>query len=477
MALQHPTVLGPGGLAMPYAQYSPISPMPSGSGSNIQPQHPPQGVQLSAWASQQRDRYFALEGEARSLTGIESKLAEQDSIVQQFTRVKQRADAHVRDMQGVMDQARKKLSQQEDKFFMKVFQKNKHEQKLDQKARAIESAERQLVEAQAEATEAGRTLAPAAAELERLRAMAARRGQIVAEQEQVLHVSSAPAPAPPARLGAPQRAEARWQNLFAGFAAGDERENAVEGQVGQLAGLHNQIAAALRDQEIGLQHVAHAAELMTDMLKTLRSAAFSNTMDMFSDGLLGMVAGMQTNAALGKVRQQGRQAQACLAQARRYSPFMPMVRDTSNMGWGNLNNFVNVVFDNIFGDIMQAAIINEQTGHIKRALQDVSYNLAWQQQFVGNIRRDLAANSQQLEAARKQLVQERIRLISMMTSPAGPGPAASMRGAPMHAQGPSAPLYPSAPSPYASAGVSRASFPRAPSAKQPPPQHDYNPFR
>mmetsp|Transcript_46232 Transcript_46232/g.75433 ORF Transcript_46232/g.75433 Transcript_46232/m.75433 type:complete len:412 (+) Transcript_46232:173-1408(+) len=394
--VQEPTMLY-GQQALNYAAYAPQERLsPRATAPPIQQPPPPHmpSVGVNAWALNQKDTYHALDQELRSYPpNFDTVLAQQEDVTGQLLRAKERADKELQLQKNVLAQAEEKfakaqhqLDKAEHSHIRKFFVGKSAEKKVEKREAAKSTALQRFEAAAGNAEASDAAYQPAAVELNRVRGLASRRAQIVAQQQAILKA------------------------LFEGFAAGDDRENAAESQVQLFQSLAPQVEMALSDQTKALQYVTKAVECIEAMYETLRSAMFSNTVDLFTDGFVGALAGLQTNAMMRQASEYGKQSAEYIQRAVQYSPYMPISK-RPQAGWGEFMNFANILFDNPFQDLIQAGIISKQMQKLRAPYQEAVNSMAWQQAFVDNIRRDRDSNRRNLDAARTQLINERVRLI------------------------------------------------------------------
>mmetsp|Transcript_19435 Transcript_19435/g.33406 ORF Transcript_19435/g.33406 Transcript_19435/m.33406 type:complete len:388 (+) Transcript_19435:85-1248(+) len=382
MAVPEPTRLF-GELALDYQHYQGFTPVQVPA--QPPPVQRPANISFNDWAASQKDIYFQLEEEAHHIAGSSSKLAEHNDIVEHLARAKERADKDVKTLRAAEKEAEHKLEKAKESK-KKIFAPGKYKKKLEARTKALEDIQGELKVAQQTAAQADSQLQPALQEKARLEALAKREYEIRGHQEAILNA------------------------MFEGL-AGDDAENQAEQAVKFFYSMAGPIEQAMADQKAALQYVSKAAECMERMLGLMKRAQASNTVDVFSDGLIGMMAGANTNAALAEANHMGKEAQALIQHAHKYSPYMPSARKV-NTGFGALGGFCNIVFDNAFMDIMQGAMIAKQMEQVKQAYSEAMYSAKWQQQFVKNIIADREQNARNLHAARQRLLSERMRLIN-----------------------------------------------------------------
>lgn len=213
-------------------------------------------------------------------------------------------------------------------------------------------------------------------------------------------------------LQAVQKRRAAILHLIFDGPSGTSEENDLENKRNywQQSLIHLKKSAA--DSEKALALLTSALNHLTYAARALRNAQLSNTVDLFTDGGIGLIAGAGSQINLQKASKLAQQAREKVNAALALNPALPVAK-YAKVKNGFLNVFVDIALDNIVADAVTRYKIEKAVKSVKAATADVQRSVQVQQEVVGRVKADFAnanyhfvAVEGELFRLREQLLQE-----------------------------------------------------------------------
>ncbi|MFX0014044.1 MAG: hypothetical protein ACFFB2_13925 [Promethearchaeota archaeon] len=179
----------------------------------------------------------------------------------------------------------------------------------------------------------------------------------------------------------------------------EQRLATLEGQIGPITNERSQIFRAKN-------HLEHAMTNLNSALEALRSASGFSTWDILGGGL---IADSLKHSRMSDARNRVHNAHSSIQQATQIFPEIPSLRAAYIE---EISFFWDGFMDNIFSDITARDKIHRSQESVNQALNDVSAAIHWLNDKLTDISHQFNSLNQQIEKTKKELLEERKRMIS-----------------------------------------------------------------
>eukprot|EP00172_Hildenbrandia_rubra_P000421 Plantae.Rhodophyta-Hildenbrandia_rubra.ctg12031.p1 GENE.Plantae.Rhodophyta-Hildenbrandia_rubra.ctg12031~~Plantae.Rhodophyta-Hildenbrandia_rubra.ctg12031.p1 ORF type:complete len:432 (+),score=106.85 Plantae.Rhodophyta-Hildenbrandia_rubra.ctg12031:151-1446(+) len=378
--------------ALNYADYSPVHPE-TDSSSHVEGRsgggRRGGGGNTTEWVKQQRDLFFRVEKELGGMKNVESEERTLAEAAKKSGMALSASRRHLQQAENAVTKAEKSIEDASRVGFTKRFRKDKYEKEVAEGEAAKEKAQSQVIKFSKEVEMFRRSDDDMNKRHAQAQKNVIRKKQLLSQKKEVLF------------------------NLFSGMHAGDEAENKCELKRNQIRQRKAKNKAALVDAMRGLSHITAAVRSMENVLRLLRSAISSNTMDLYTSGNMGFgqMAARQTLMNMNRAAQLAKNANVEMDKAKQCSPHMPTPpkAQVKQSTFG----FMQLFSDSTFSDMRQRYKIQKQLTSSQVVYQQTVKAMRWQEKFVNEIRIDLRKVEMELQQAEQELMAHRIRLIKL----------------------------------------------------------------
>lgn len=203
------------------------------------------------------------------------------------------------------------------------------------------------------------------------------------------------------------------QELFTGFLAGDERENAAEDGRDKARFARDQRKEGLVASMKALAVVTTAAGDLESVVRLLQTCMQSNQMDLMTQGTQGFggMAGQQTYFNMQRASQLAAKANAALTHAKQLNPQIPLNR-SANVKQSAMA-ITSLFRDSTFSDMRQRYKIQKQLKDATVVYREAAVAKEWQERETNQFRLGLQQAEAAFVASEDALEAERVRLIGV----------------------------------------------------------------
>lgn len=214
-----------------------------------------------------------------------------------------------------------------------------------------------------------------------------------------------------------QASEKERRDILEGVFGGDVgsvAENRIETERDRLLAVTGKAKDKLTAQKHIYGLLKQAAVELSNARKSLFDAQLTNTVDLFSGGGIGFVAGINTQYRINEAMEMARSAGHKLEEVMVLSPRLPVTR-AAKVNGGVVLAFADVVLDGFLTDLLIRATIEKSVKSVEHVLEAVGESLEAQKAVVerlnGRVRGysdDLKRTSDELTKVRADLLQDMI---------------------------------------------------------------------
>lgn len=199
------------------------------------------------------------------------------------------------------------------------------------------------------------------------------------------------------------------EDVFGGE-AGNETENMTEMERNRLAAVTSKAQDKLTVQMNVYALLQQAGGELVAAKKHLADAQVSNTVDIFSGGGIGFIAGIGTQVKINEAAKLAKAAGAKIQQAVDINPKLPLSKLAKVQG-GAVLAFADIVLDGLITDLIVRMTIEKALRSVSTVLDAVKQSLEYQRSIVQRLNACFKNYSDDLKRTSDELVRVRANLL------------------------------------------------------------------
>lgn len=198
--------------------------------------------------------------------------------------------------------------------------------------------------------------------------------------------------------------------VYGGSDLGSPQENSIETARDRLVQITNRAKDSLSAQQEALQLLKSAADQLREARSLLYDAQFTNTVDLFSGGGLGLVAGLGSQYRFNTAAKIIHEARLKVEKALVLNEQLPISK-TAKIKNGGILGIADIVLDGIVTDLLVRVTIEKAVKSVEAILEQVLESISFQSDHVDQLEGNVRGFSHDLDRTSEDLVRVRTTLM------------------------------------------------------------------